>query len=97
MIDAGGQNNKVILLHPDTHPVIVLISYVKEAFTIKNISYLLILVQVFVEERLYLLFIDITHSLWRNYNFVTVLIAAFRRKCVDLAKRRAVVVEHPEF
>ena len=96
VIDASRQDDKIILLHPNAHPIIFLASHVKEAITVKDVSYLFILMQVFIEEHFHLLLINITHLLRRNGYFITVLVATFHRKCIDLTKGRTVIVRDSE-
>lgn len=74
MIDTSGQNNKIILLQSDTNPFVTLISYVEEASSVANISDLLILVQVLVEEGLDLFLVDVAHFLWGDGYHIAILV-----------------------
>lgn len=57
MVNASGHNHQVALLQPNPHPIIALAPDIEVSSTFQNIPDLLILVQMFVEEVLDLLFI----------------------------------------
>jgi hypothetical protein len=69
-------HNQIILLQLYTDPLITLTSHIKEPRTIPDISDLLVLMQVLVEERLDFLLVDIAHLLWRNSDHVAVLVTS---------------------
>jgi hypothetical protein len=64
MVDSTRQNNQVTLSQPNPHPIITLTSDIKVARTIENVSNLLILMQMLMEETLDLLFVNVSHFLW---------------------------------
>lgn len=66
--------NQIILLQKDPNPLIALTSHIKESRAIPDVSNLLILVQVLVEEALDLLFVDSAHLLWGNSDDIAVLV-----------------------
>lgn len=76
MVDATWEDDQVTPLKPNPHPVISLTSNIKETCTVEDITNLLILMQVFMEETLDLLLIDVAHLLWRDGNFIPVLVVA---------------------
>lgn len=76
MIDASRHDHEIVLLQLDPHPVIALAAYIEEASAVQDIADLLVLVQVLIEEHLYLLFIDITHCLRRDCHLIPILILA---------------------
>ena len=98
MPDTSGQDDQIILFHPNPHPLVALYttSHVKEAFSVENIADLLILVEVFVEEHADLFFIDIAHAFGGDGDLVTVLIGALGCYFVDLGDGGAVVIKDAE-
>jgi hypothetical protein len=96
MINSSRQNNQVILLQPYAYPVVRFASHIKEPFAIKNVSDLLIFMEVLVEKHFHFVVVDITHFVGRDCNFISVLVAALFGNCVDIIYGRAAVVDHTE-
>jgi hypothetical protein len=96
MINSSRQNNQVILLQPYAYPVVRFASHIKEPFPIKNVSDLLIFMEVLVEKHFHFVVIDITHFVGRDYNLISILVAALFGNCVDIVYGRAAVVDHTE-
>lgn len=96
MIYPCGENNQVILFQPDAYPIVPFVSHVKESIAIEDISNLLIFMKMLVEEHFHLVLVDITHLLWRDCNFISVLVAALFGNCVDLVYRRTAIIQYTE-
>ena len=74
MVNSRRKHNQIALLKPDPHPIITLAPNIEKPRAIKNVSDLLILVQMLVEETLDLLFVDVSHLLRGHSDFVPVLV-----------------------
>lgn len=57
VVDARRHDHKITLLKPQAHPVVILAPDIKVSSTTQNIADFLVLVQVLVEEGLYLLLV----------------------------------------
>lgn len=93
MIDPGRHDHEIVLVKLNAHPVVVLASAIKVPPTIEDISYLLVLVDVLVEEHLHFVFVGGTHLLWGDCDLVAVLVAALGGDFVDVGDVGVVVVE----
>ena len=81
MINPRRQNEQIPLLQPDPHPLLIsLLPHIKIPGAIQDISDLLVLVHVLVEERLDLVLVDIAHCGRRDGDFIPVLVAARARE-----------------
>lgn len=96
MVNASGQDDEVSLHQTDADPFILDTSHVEKAFAVKDVSNFLILVQVLVEEHLYLVLVGGAHFLRRDDDFITIFVGAFRGNAIDSLNRRAVPVENPQ-
>lgn len=96
MVDPRGENNQITLLQPDPHPIIVLAPDIEESRAIQNISDLLILMQMLMEEALHLFLVNVTHLLGRHGNLIPVLVVALFSQCVDIIIRSNVTVENTQ-
>lgn len=76
MINPRRQNNQIILLQYNPHPLITFTPYIKEPHPIPDITYLLILMQVLVEEHLDFLLVYVAHFLGGHGDGVAVLVTA---------------------
>jgi hypothetical protein len=76
MVNATGQDDQVALLEPDPDPVIGLTPDIEETRAIENVPDLFVLVQVFMEEALHLLFVNISHLFGRDGDLIPVLVVA---------------------
>jgi hypothetical protein len=94
MIDPTRQDNQIPLLQPNPHPIVVLTPDIEKSCTIQNITNLLILVQMLVEETLHLLFINVTHFLGRNGDLIPVLVVALLGKRLDFRVRADVMIDY---
>lgn len=94
MIYSGRQNDQIILLQLDAHPVVSCASHIEESLTVEDVSNLLVFMKVLVEERLHFVFVDIAHFLWRDCDLVSVLVAPFFGNGVDIVYCRAAVVNY---
>ena len=75
MIDPRGHNHQITPLQPYPHPIVLLSSDIEVSASGENIPDLLILVQVFMEEVLYFLFV-VGEGGWADFNLVPVLVVA---------------------
>jgi hypothetical protein len=96
MINSSRQNDQVILLQSDADPVISCASHVEESFPIQYVSNLFVFVKMLVEEHLHLHFIDVSHLLRRDCNFISVLVTSFSGNRVYIIYRRASIVDDTE-
>jgi hypothetical protein len=78
-------------LNPD--PFITLASDIEESSTITDVSDLLVLVQVLIEEHLDLFLVDIAHLLWGNGDHIAVLVTSLQSKLIDICLIGESVVE----
>jgi hypothetical protein len=76
MVNSRRQDNQITFLEPDPHPVITLTPNIKVARAIQNVPDFFVLVQMLVEERLYFLFVDVTHLLWADGDLISVPVVA---------------------
>jgi hypothetical protein len=83
VVDAGGEDDQVVLLDADADPRVAGVAHVEEAVPLLNVADLLVLVQVLAEERLDLLLVHRAHLLRRDRDQIAVLVAALGRECVD--------------
>ena len=96
MVDTRRQDNQVILLKPDSHPVIILTSDIEVASTVANVSDLFVFVEVLIEEHFHFVFVDCAHGGGRDGDFIAVLVLALSGNCVHRGDFGAVVVEHTQ-
>jgi hypothetical protein len=96
VVDARGQHNQIALLEPDSDPIVAFTADVEKPRAVEDIPDLLVLVQVLVEKRLDLLFVNVTHFLGRYNDLVAVLVAALHCQFVDVGLRCDVLVQHAE-
>jgi hypothetical protein len=96
MIYPRGQNNQIALLKPDPHPLIPLTPNVKVPRSVANVSYLLVLVKMLVEEHFHLGFVDIAHGGGGDGDFIAVLVVAVAGEGVDGGEIGVVGVEDAE-
>lgn len=93
MEDATGQDDQIILLQPDPHPLILLAPHIKEPLPIQDVPDLLILMQMFVEEHVHFLLIHVAHLFGRDGDLIPVLVGASVGDGVDVGDGRAAVVD----
>lgn len=96
MVDAGRQNDQVVLLQLNSDPVIALASNIEITGAVSDIPDLLIFVQVLVEEHLHLGLIHITHGLRGDGDLIAILVVAFPCDLVDGVDCGVAGVEHTE-
>lgn len=96
MVDASRQNDHVVLLQPDAHPVVVLAAHVKVAGAVADVSDLLVLVQMFVEEGFYFVFVHGAHGVRRHGDLVSVLVVTLFGDGVDRRHFGAVIVQNAQ-
>lgn len=96
VINPRRQDDQIILLDLDPHPVILLTADVKVTGPIEYVANLLILMQMLGEEGLDFLLVDIAHRFRGHDNLVAVLVFALPRQLIDGFDRRAVAVEQAE-
>ena len=68
----------------NSHPSIVLVPNIEVPSSVQDVSNLLVLVQVLVEEHLDLAFVRIAHRFRRDGNLVAILIASLGSDSVDI-------------
>lgn len=78
MVYAGRQNNQIAFRQTYPHPLIIDASNIEEAFSIKDVSYLLIFMQMLVEEHLHLFLIHGSHLLRGNDDLIPVFVGALQ-------------------
>ena len=83
MINPRGQNNQIILLEPDTHPLVALGPDVEIPGPIADIADLLVFVQMLVEEHFDFGFVDVAHGGGGDGDFVAVRVGAGGGEGVD--------------
>lgn len=96
MVDAGRENDEVVLGELDAHPVVILAAHIKVSLPVADVTNLLVLMQVLVEEGLDLFLVDGAHLLRRHKDFVAVLVTSLLCQLVDARNVGNVVVEHAE-
>lgn len=94
VVDASRQNNHIVLDKVDTNPLVLLSADVEVSLAIENVPNLFVLVKMLGEERLDLLFVDITHGGWRNTHLVAIPVSALRRNGIHSLDRRAMHIQH---
>ena len=94
--DATGQDDQIILLQPDPHPLVLLAPHIKEPFPIQDVPDLLIFVQMLVEEHVHLLLIHVAHLFGRDGDLVAVLVGASVGDGVDVGDGGTAVVDDAE-
>jgi len=93
---ASRKDDQIVLLQSNPNPFILRISDIKESIAIKDVSDLLVLVQVFIEEHLDFFFVYSAHLVGRYSDFISVLVRARRGNLVDRGDGGAVMVEDAE-
>lgn len=93
VVDARRQDDEIILLDTDTHPLVLDAADIEEAVSVQDVADLLVLVQVLLEKGLHFLLIDGAHLLRGDDDLIAVLVAAFLRKGIDLSNVGATTVE----
>lgn len=73
MVDSSRHDHQIALLQSDTHPIVVFTAHIEVSTTTEDVSDLLVLVQVLVEEVLDLLFVA-RQCCWADLNLVSVLV-----------------------
>jgi hypothetical protein len=96
MKDPRRQDDQIILLQPNSHPLILGISNIKESVPIKYIPDFFILVQVLVEKHLYFLLVDDAHFVGGDGDFISILVGALLSDIVDGRDTGAAMVEDTE-
>lgn len=86
MINPRRQDQQIPLPHPDPNPPVPAIAHVEKPLSVEDIPNLLVLVQVFVEERPHLLLVHRAHRLRADGHLVAVLVRARRRERVELVE-----------
>ena len=96
MIDTRWHDHQVVPLQQNPDPIVLLSPHVKVTTPIDDVTNLLILVQVFVEEHLELVLVGLAHFLGRDGDLVTVLVASFLGELVYILAVGEVVVKDAE-
>lgn len=96
MEDPTRQNDQVLLLQPDPHPLILLAPHIKESLPIQDVPDLLVFMQVLVEEHVHLLLIHVAHLVGRDGDLVAVPVGASIGDGVDIGDGGTAVVDHAE-
>ena len=96
MIDPCRQNQQIVLLNLDPHPLILLTPNIEIALSVTNVSNLLVLMQMLREEHLDFVLVRITHLFRRDDDLVSVLVASLGCYGVHIVDVGAVVVVHAE-
>ena len=96
MIDPRRQDQQIILLQPDPHPVVPRIPHVEIPVPVQDVSDLLVLVQVLVEEHPDLVLVNGAHLVRGDGDLVAVLVGALRGEGVDVGDGGAAPVEDAE-
>jgi hypothetical protein len=76
VIDARGQDNQIVLLQSDAHPIVLLGADVEEALAVEDVAYLFVFVEMLIEEHFYLFFVDCAHLFGGDGDLVPVLVGA---------------------
>jgi hypothetical protein len=97
VVYAWRQYDPVRLFEADSNPLICLRPNVKIAIALKDISDLLVLMQVLIKEHLDLVFVHVTHSLWRDSNHIPILVVALCRQLVNPFDFWVVKIKHAQF
>lgn len=93
MKNATGQDDQILLLQPDPHPLILLAPHIKKPLPIQDVPNLLIFVQMLVEEHVHLFLVHVAHLLGRDGDLVAVLVGASVGDGVDVGDGGAAVVD----
>jgi hypothetical protein len=96
MVDAGREDNQIILAELDTDPFVLLITYIEVTLPITDIPDFLVFVQVFSEEHLHLRLVHIAHSLRGDTDFIPVLVSTLFGQGIDRFDVGAVAVENTD-
>ena len=96
MKDPRRQDYQIMLLQPNSHPLILGISNIKKSVPIKYIPDFFILVQMLVEKHLYFLLVDGTHFVGRDGDFISILVGALLSDIVDSRDTGALMIEDTE-
>lgn len=78
VVDTSRQDDQIILAQPNPNPFVLLAANIKVTLSIPDIANLLVFVQMLTEERLYFLLVDVAQGLWRNADFIAVLVSTLR-------------------
>lgn len=82
MVNTGGQNDEIVFVKMNANPALVFAPYVKVALAATDVTNLLVLVKVLVEEGLDLFFVHRAHLFRRDKDLITVLVASFLGKFI---------------
>ena len=93
VVDTSRQDDQIILAQPNPNPFIFLTPDIKVTLSVADIANLLVFMQMLAEERLYFLLVDVAHGLWRNADFIAVLVSALRGNGIDGLDGWAVAVD----
>jgi hypothetical protein len=93
VVNAGWENDHVVLLELDSHPVVVLTPDVKVPLPATDVTDLLILVKMLIKEHLNFVLVYVAHLLRRHNDLVTVLVSALLGHLVDSIKLWKTVVK----
>jgi hypothetical protein len=76
VINPCRQNNQIVFLQSDAHPIILLRAHIEETLSVKDVTYLFVFVEVLVEEHLNLFFIHGAHFVRADDDLISVLVGA---------------------
>lgn len=93
MIDTRWEDDQIILLERNAHPLVLFSSNIKVSRSIDNVSDLLVFVQMLVEERLDFVFVHLAHRLGGDGDLVAVLVAPLAGELVNVLDGGASSVE----
>lgn len=96
VVDAGGEDDQVVLLEADAHPLVGGVADVKVARAAAHVADLLVLVQVLVKKALDLGLVDVAHGGRRDLDLVAVAVAAVGGQLVDVGNVGDAVVQDAE-
>lgn len=96
MIDSCRQDDQIVLLQPDSDPVVSFTPHIEETLSIQDVPDFLVLVQVLVKEHLDLILVHSAHLLGRDGDLISVLVAAVLGDLIDGRHRGTVMVEDSE-
>lgn len=93
--DAGWQDDEIVLFNSNPNPLITIYaaSHVEETLPVEDISDLLVLMQVLLEEHLHLVLIHLAHTLRGDCDLIAVLVRAFFGNVINILYARTVVIE----
>lgn len=93
MINPRGQNNQIALLQPNPHPLIPLAPDVKIPRPVPDIPYLLIFMEMLVEEHFHLGLVDFAHGGRGDGDFISVRVGAGGGQGVDCGEGGVVRIQ----